>query len=86
MIKKTIISNQIFIDPVCCMKVQPANRDLMITYKMRSYHFCAVTCLQAFEADPEKYLNPKPPKRKNWWGRYLDRLEKTTGGKSLSCH
>jgi YHS domain-containing protein len=50
------------------------------------YYFCAEACRKAFEVDPEKYLGAKTSKRKGWWGRYLDRLEKATGGRAPQCH
>ena len=85
--KNSVTSNQIsFTDPVCIMQVQHGNNNLMFTYKMRTYYFCSEACRRAFEADPDKYLNPTPRKRKGWWGRYLDRLEKATGGKAPQCH
>jgi len=84
--KKSTTLTEIFIDPVCFMKVSPDKRDFMLTYKMRTYYFCAEGCRKAFEANPDKYLEPKPTKRKGWWGRYLERLNKATGGKSQKCH
>ena len=80
------ISSQIFIDPVCLMKVAPGKKDLAYTYQMRTYDFCAESCLKSFEADPEKYLESIPIKRKGWWSRYLDRLNKAIGGKPPRCH
>ena len=80
------ISNQIFIDPVCLMKVAPGKKDLKFTYQMRTYYFCAESCLKSFETDPDKYLEPKSPKRKGLWGHYLDRLNRATGGKPPKCH
>lgn len=80
------ISSQIFIDPVCLMKVDPVKKDLTFTYRMRTYYFCAESCLKSFEANPEKYLDSMTTKRKGWWSRYLDRLNKFTGGKSPKCH
>jgi YHS domain-containing protein len=78
-------SNQILIDPVCLMKVAPAKKNLMFIHQMRTYYFCAESCRKAFEANPEKYLESKSPKRKGWWGRYLERLNKATGGKPPRC-
>ncbi|MEE8542099.1 MAG: YHS domain-containing protein [Desulfobacterales bacterium] len=83
--KKSAYAPELYIDPVCFMKVIP-RKDLMANHQLRSYYFCADGCRKAFEADPERYLDAKPPKRKGWWGRYLDRLNKTTQGKSLNCH
>jgi len=74
------------IDPVCGMTVEPIRAELVATHAGCRYYFCAEACRRAFETDPGKYLNPKNPVRKGWWRRYLGRLEKATGGKSMSCH
>ena len=84
--KKETVSTDIFIDPVCMMKVNSGNKGLMFTHQMRTYYFCAESCRKAFAENPDKYLSTKSPKRKGLWGRYLDRLNKTTGGKSQHCH
>jgi len=84
--KKSTTSSQIFIDPVCLMKVNHNRKDLRFTHKMRTYYFCSGSCRKTFEMDPLKYLEPKTAKRKGWWGRYLERLEKATGGKAPHCH
>lgn len=78
--KKTVV------DPVCSMKVKPAQAHLLAAHEGCIYYFCAEGCRKAFEENPKKYLSKKHPKRKGWWGRYLERLEKATGGKSLRCH
>ena len=83
--EKSISPKQVFIDPVCLMKVAPDKRDFTFTYKMRTYYFCAESCRKAFETNPDKYLASKAPKPKGWWGRYLERLNKATGGKSPEC-
>ena len=75
-----------FIDPVCSMTVKPGRKTLSSVYRMRTYYFCAPGCRDSFEADPEKYTCPDLPKRKGLWGRYLDRLNKVTGGKAQNCH
>ena len=80
------ISNQIFIDPVYLMKVAPGKKDFTFTYQLRAYYFCAESCLKSFEADPEKYLESMTTKRKGLWSRYLDRLNKATGGKPPKCN
>jgi len=74
------------LDPVCGMTVNQGVTEIATTIQGRTYFFCAEGCRKAFIADPQKYLDPAPPKRKGWWGRYLDRLEKATGGKSMNCH
>jgi len=83
--KKSTRSSQIYIDPVCFMKVVPRIKNCTFTYQMRTYYFCAEDCRKAFEANPEKYLTQNAPKRKNWWDRYLERLNKATGGKPPKC-
>ena len=84
--KKTTTSSENFIDPVCMMKVDSGRQDLMFNYQMRTYYFCAEGCRKAFKSNPEKYSKLKVPKRKGLWGRYLDRLNKVTGGKAQKCH
>ena len=75
-----------FIDPVCQMKVARDSQVPSLKLGSLTYHFCADSCRRAFMADPEKYLKSKPPKRKGFWGRYLDRVNKATGGKPPCCH
>ncbi len=75
----------IYIDPVCLMRVDPQGHHPTSTYRMRTYHFCADACRRKFEEHPENFLSEKPPVKKNLWHRYLDRLNKATGGKPPSC-
>ncbi|HEY2499353.1 MAG TPA: heavy metal translocating P-type ATPase [Candidatus Angelobacter sp.] len=49
-------------DPVCNMDVDPARARGSSEYKAHTYYFCSPGCVQRFNADPEKYLAPKPPK------------------------
>jgi len=83
--RKSNISPHTFIDPVCLMQVDPSGKDIRFTHQMRTYYFCAEKCRDVFKANPDKYLESKPPKRKGLWGRYLDRLNKVTGGKPPKC-
>lgn len=71
-------------DPVCGMEVDPT-KSLTLQFEEKTYHFCADACRKAFEADPGRYLAQKPAKKKGWWGRYLDRLQKQTGGVPPKC-
>lgn len=80
------VTPRVYIDPVCGMNVQTEEREITFSYQGCSYHFCAEGCRRAFESDPLKYLSPKPSKRKGVWGRYLDRLNKATGGRQMKCH
>ena len=75
-----------FIDPVCQMKVTKDSKVPSFEFRSKTFHFCADSCRKAFMADPEKYLESKPTKRKSLWGRYLDRINKATGGKPPCCH
>ncbi len=84
--EKSQTPNTISIDPVCGMEVDPGKTRLVANYQGHSYWFCAEGCREAFETNPQKYLEQKPVKRKGWWGRYLERLNKATGGKAPQCH
>jgi YHS domain-containing protein len=83
--RKSKTLSHTFIDPVCLMQVDPSSKNIMFTHQMHTYYFCAEKCRDIFKANPGKYLESKPLKRKGWWGRYLDRLNKTTGGKPPKC-
>ena len=82
---KNIVS-KIFLDPVCGMNVEPADTELKATLGGETYYFCAEGCRKSFVDDPEKFLGCKQVKKKGWWGRYVERLEKATKGKSMDCH
>ena len=84
--EKLAVSTGSLIDPVCGMKIPPGNPAFVACYQGRSYYFCAEGCLQAFETNPGNYLEGKRSKQKGIWGRYLDRLNKATGGKPQQCH
>lgn len=45
-----------FKDPVCGMEVSRTTAIEECVYQGKTYYFCAGTCLEAFEAEPEKYL------------------------------
>src|SRR5437764_7914709 len=48
------------LDPVCGMYVQPQNARGSAEHKGKTYYFCSPRCVERFQADPEKYLAPKP--------------------------
>ncbi|HEY2233536.1 MAG TPA: heavy metal translocating P-type ATPase [Candidatus Angelobacter sp.] len=48
-------------DPVCNMDVDPVRAAGSSEYKRQTYYFCSPGCVKRFNADPEKYLVPKPP-------------------------
>lgn len=78
------------IDPVCSMGVDPGRTRLVAIYQGHSYWFCSEDCRKAFEMNPQKYLESRPPKRKGWFGRCLDRMAKTNeeqfGSSGPKCH
>ncbi len=47
-------------DPVCGMQVNPATSRHRLERAGTTYHFCSAGCRTKFEADPAKYLAPKP--------------------------
>lgn len=77
------------IDPVCGMRVHNPHPKLATLYKGQKYYFCVEACLNEFKRHPERCLKAKKgpePRKKGLWGRYLDRLNKATGGKAIKCH
>ena len=49
------------IDPVCGMRVDPATAKHHCTHQSQDYFFCSARCRERFEAEPEKFLQPKQP-------------------------
>ena len=80
------VSTESLIDPVCGMKISPGNPAFVVSYQGRSYYLCAEGCRKAFKMNPQKYLESNTASRKGWWERYLERLNRATGGKPLKCH
>jgi len=75
-----------FIDPVCGMTVNPETAKITAVVEGQSYYFCAESCRKAFVENPKKFFEPECVKAKSWWGRYMQRLQKATGGKPIKCH
>ncbi len=86
---KSTTSTQTIIDPVCGMKVPPDMTNRVLEYQGQIYHFCADACREAFEKNPDQFLQGQPAKPKNWFMRWLDQLaesnRKEFGGKP-TCH
>lgn len=80
------IDNQQHIDPVCGMKVDPHKAAATVCHQGHQVYFCADACRRSFETNPDKYPLMDRPKRKNFWQRYLDRLNRATGGQPPACH
>ncbi len=47
-------------DPVCGMTVDPSTSKHRAEHRGTTYHFCCGGCRTKFEADPARYLAPKP--------------------------
>ncbi len=43
-------------DPICKMEVDEKTATLKSEYKGKTYYFCAPGCKQAFEQNPERYV------------------------------
>jgi YHS domain-containing protein/uncharacterized membrane protein YraQ (UPF0718 family) len=50
------MTDDMALDPVCGMTVDPATAAAVRTHDGRNYFFCATGCADAFEADPPRYL------------------------------
>ncbi len=74
------------VDPVCGMSVNPGATEIVAAVEGQNYYFCAEGCRKAFVANPKKFLEPECKKPRGLWGRYMARLQKSTGGKSMKCH
>ncbi len=48
------------IDPVCGMSVDRQNAKHRFAFRGQKYFFCSGRCRERFEAEPEKFLKPKP--------------------------
>jgi Cu+-exporting ATPase len=46
-------------DPVCGMRVDPQAAKHRLAYKGQDYFFCSGRCRERFEAEPDKFLQPK---------------------------
>jgi YHS domain-containing protein len=80
-------NNLASIDPVCGLQVDPEKSSLLEVVRGHTYFFCDEKCRNKFNTNPTKYLDVFniTKKRKNWWGRYLDRLQKVTNGQPPKC-
>jgi len=47
-------------DPVCGMSVNPATAKLVREHQGKKFYFCCAGCAEKFQADPQKYLQPRP--------------------------
>lgn len=47
--------NEMAVDPICKMDVDPKTATWKSTYNGKEYFFCAPGCKKAFDRDPKKY-------------------------------
>ena len=73
-------------DPVCGMVVGTNTEEISAEIEGKTYYFCAEICRNSFVKNPKKFICSEPPNKKSLWGRYVARLEKTSGGKAMKCH
>jgi YHS domain-containing protein len=71
------------VDPVCGMEVNPRTAAAKSCYNGLELYFCTQACKNKFDAAPQDYVLRK---HKGFWRRYLERLNKATGGRPPSCH
>ena len=55
-----VAESQVAIDPVCGMKVDPAKAAAHVHHAGKDYSFCSKGCAAKFEAEPARWLAPKP--------------------------
>jgi len=48
------------LDPVCGITVNPEKAAGSTEFADKKYYFCSKSCLQRFEAEPQKYAQPRP--------------------------
>jgi len=46
-------------DPVCGMTFTMEQAAKALEWQGRTFHFCCEACLQAFQEDPQRYVQPK---------------------------
>src|SRR5579885_1839725 len=51
--------DQMAVDPVCGMQVDPHTAKHRADYHGHTYYFCNPKCREKFVAEPEKYLSPQ---------------------------
>lgn len=79
---KWISDRTTHVDPVCGLVINPAATPLKTCYNGIEIYFCDESCKARFESAPQDYMARQ---RKGFWRRYLERVNKTTGGRPPSC-
>ena len=55
----TDLTSSTVVDVVCKMKIDKNTAEFKSEYKGTTYYFCALSCKQEFDENPEKYINFK---------------------------
>lgn len=76
-------NKEAFKDPVCGMTIDPYTTNTHTCHKGQTVYFCSQGCLRTFLSSPEKYGRIK---KKNFWRRYVERLNKAVASNPPSCH
>ena len=45
------------LDPVCKVEVNPESAEAQAEYCGLTFYFCSETCKEAFDRDPERYID-----------------------------
>lgn len=72
------------IDPVCGRAVDTRQALITTTSGDDIQYFCSDDCRRRYTA-PAQRAAATAQKKKGFWARYLERLNKTTGGKTPPC-
>jgi P-type Cu+ transporter len=51
------------LDPVCGMTISPADAVGHVDHKGQTYYFCSESCVEQFQADPGRFLDPQRTER-----------------------
>jgi Cu+-exporting ATPase len=74
-------------DPICGMEVDESHAAASLEYKGKSFYFCSLSCYDAFDKDPKRYLISE---KQGWMGRLFNKLAKASqeayGNKPPKCH
>lgn len=54
--KETDVNDQLVTDPVCRMKISPADAVANMEHEGTTYYFCSQDCADSFTESPEDYI------------------------------
>ena len=50
------VNEDVVTDPVCQMKIRPADAVAAMEHGGKTYHFCSQDCADSFKESPEDYI------------------------------